>query len=185
MSERLETTPSQTVGPYLALGLTWPDGAHVVPEDTPGGFWVRGRVFDGAGDPVPDGMVETWQAGPDGRFPEHVDPDARGTFRGLGRSLTDAEGRYGIWTVKPGPVPDREGARQAPLLAVSVFARGLLHRVVTRIYFGDEAEANAADPVLRALTPEQRATLVAAPSEDGYTFDIRLQGERETVFFAI
>lgn len=178
MGDRLETTPSQTVGPYFALGLTWPDGAHVVAPETPGAFWVRGTVYDGAGDPVPDAMIETWQADPDGRFGAH--------FRGLGRAGTDPEGRYAIWTVKPGRVPDREGRPQAPLLAVSVFARGLLHRVVTRIYFGDEAEANAADPLLSTLPEAARATLVAAPGPDGgYTFDVHLQGENETAFFAI
>lgn len=187
MSERLETTPSQTVGPYFALGLTWEDGAHVVPPETPGAFWVRGRILDGAGDPVPDAVVETWQCDPDGHFPRDVDPKGTGSgFRGLGRCGTDADGGYAIWTVKPGRVPDREGRAQAPLLAVSVFARGLLNRVVTRIYFGDEAEANAADPVLAALPPDRRATLIAQPGDDGsYTFDVRLQGENETVFFAI
>lgn len=187
MTERLETTPSQTVGPYFALGLTWEDGAHVVPPETPGGIWLRGRILDGAGDPVPDAVVETWQCDADGRFPENTDP--KGTahgFRGLGRCGTDDDGGWQIWTVKPGRVPDREGVLQAPLIAVTVLARGLLNRVVTRIYFGDEAEANAADPVLSTLPPDRRATLIAQPGEDGsYTFDVRLQGENETVFFAI
>ena len=180
-------TPSQTVGPFLSIALRWPDGPLVVPEGTPGAFWLRGRVLDGDGEVVTDALVETWQADPDGRF-DHPD-DPRGAvrsavpgFRGFGRSET-VPGEYAIWTVKPGRVPDGEGGLQAPHLDVSVFARGLLDRVVTRICFADEPEANAQDPVLLALPEELRATLLASPSEDGYRFDVVLQGERETVFF--
>jgi protocatechuate 3,4-dioxygenase, alpha subunit len=185
----LPTTPSQTVGPFLAIGLTWADGPYVVDEATPGAFWVRGVLTDGAGDPVPDGMVESWQADPDGRFAHPDDP--RGTvhrdgFRGFGRSQTDHDGAYGLWTLKPGAVPDGEGGVQAPHLLVSVFARGLGNRVVTRIYFADEPEANADDPVLRGLPDDAaRATLLAQPAADGYRLDLVLQGEHETVFFAL
>lgn len=182
----LPITPAQTVGPYLAIGLPWPDGPYVVPEGTPGAIWLRGRVTDGNGDPVPDGLVETWQADPDGRF-DHPD-DPRGAvpgFRGFGRCPTDEAGGYAILTRKPGPVPGPDGAPQAPHVDVSVFARGLLHRVVTRIYFADEAEANAADPVLRTVPEQRRPTLLAVPDGDGYRFDIRLQGEHETVFFSV
>jgi protocatechuate 3,4-dioxygenase alpha subunit len=183
-------TPSQTVGPYLAIGLCWPDGAYVVPEGTPGSVWLRGRVLDGNGDPVVDALVETWQADPQGRF-DHPD-DPRGPapatipgFRGFGRSET-VDGEYALLTVKPGGVPDEEGGLQAPHLDVSVFARGLLNRVVTRLYFADEAEANARDAVLVTLPDDAaRSTLLASPSADGYRFDIVLQGNHETVFFAV
>jgi len=183
----LRTTPSATVGPYLAIGLTWPDGPFAVAEGTPGAVWLRGRVLDGNGDVVPDAMVETWQADPDGRFAHPADPRGAATtegFRGFGRSDT-RDGEYAVCTLKPGPVPDGEGGWQAPHVDVSVFARGLLDRVVTRVYFADEADANATDPVLTGLTPEQQATLVARPSEDGYRLDVHLQGDSETVFFAV
>ncbi|WJK39954.1 protocatechuate 3,4-dioxygenase subunit alpha [Solwaraspora sp. WMMA2056] len=181
-----ELTPAQTVGPYLGIGLPWPDGPYVVEPDTPGGIWLRGRLFDGAGDPVPDGLIETWQADGQGRF-DHPD-DPRGAvagFRGFGRCPTDESGGYAIYTRKPGAVPGPGGRPQAPHVDVSVFARGLLHRVVTRIYFPDESEVNAADPVLAEVPAHRRATLVATAEPDGYRFDIRLQGEHETVFFAV
>ncbi|WFE27386.1 protocatechuate 3,4-dioxygenase subunit alpha [Solwaraspora sp. WMMD791] len=181
-----ELTPAQTVGPYLGIGLPWPDGPYVVEPDAPGGIWLRGRLLDGAGDPVPDGLIETWQADGQGRF-DHPD-DPRGAvagFRGFGRCPTDESGGYAIHTRKPGPVPGPDGRPQAPHVDVSVFARGLLHRVVTRIYFPDEVEANAADPVLAEVPAHRRATLVATAEPDGYRFDIRLQGEHETVFFAV
>jgi protocatechuate 3,4-dioxygenase alpha subunit len=190
---RLGTTPSATVGPFLAIGLTWPDGPYAVAEGTPGAIWLRGRVFDGNGDVVPDAMVETWQADPDGRFAHPDDPRgavSRPGFRGFARSGT-VDGGYAVHTLKPGPVPDGAGGWQAPHVDVSVFARGLLDRVVTRIYFADEAEANATDPVLAALPDDAaRATLVAQPTDDGYVLDVHLQdctaqGMVETVFFAV
>ena len=186
---RLEVTPSQTVGPFFTIGLTWDDGSEVVPAGTPGEIWIRGVVYDGAGDPIPDAVVETWQADGDGRFPSADDPrgavDTSG-FRGLGRSGTDEHGRWQIRTVKPGPLPAVGGGSEAPHIDVGLLARGLLARLVTRIYFADEPVANSADPVLTML-PESAdpATLMAVPSEDGYRFDIRLQGEGETVFFAV
>ncbi|MGY1650645.1 protocatechuate 3,4-dioxygenase subunit alpha [Geodermatophilus sp. SYSU D01119] len=184
---RLGTTPSATVGPYLAIGLTWPDGVWAAAEGTEGGFWIRGRVLDGNGDVVPDAMVETWQADPDGRFASPEDPRGASSypgFRGYARAAT-LSGGFAVFTLKPGRVPDGEGGLQAPHVDVSVFARGLLDRVVTRIYFSDEADANAEDVVLRGLTDDQRATLLATPTDDGYRLDIRLQGEGETVFFAV
>ena len=192
---RLGLTPSATVGPYLAIGLTWADGPYAVAEGTEGAIWLRGRVLDGHGDVVPDAMVETWQADPDGRF-DHPDAPAGERrfpgFRGLGRSLTVVPaGEYGVLTLKPGRVDDGKGGLQAPHVDVSVFARGLLDRVVTRIYFADEAEANAQDDVLLSLPDdESRRTLIAQPSADGYVLDIHLQdcadqGLRETVFFAV
>ena len=167
----MSTTPSQTVGPYLGIALPWPDGPDVVPEDTPGRIRIHGRVFDGAGDPIADALIETWQAGPDGRF---------GTgFRGFGRCPTDADGAWHVFTLKPG----RVDGEQAPHLDVSVFARGMLNRTVTRIYFADED--NAGDPVLESVPQARRATLIAQPAGDGYRFDIHVQGDRETVFFRL
>jgi len=191
-------TPSQTVGPFLAIGLPWPDGPYVVPEDTAGAIVITGTVLDGAGEPLPDAVVETWQAGPDSRF-DHPD-DPRGpvapettagpevmAFRGFGRSMTDRDGTYRIVTLRPGVLPAPGGGTEAPHIDVSVFARGLLDRVVTRIYLPDEADANAADPVLATITdPARRQTLIA--DQDGpaaFRFDIRLQGEHETVFFDV
>jgi protocatechuate 3,4-dioxygenase, alpha subunit len=188
-------TPSQTIGPFLAIGLPWPDGPFVVPPGAPGAIAITGRVVDGAGVPVPDALVETWQADADSRF-DHPD-DPRGAaapavtaFRGFGRSATDVDGRYQIVTLRPGPLPCPGGGTEAPHLDVSVFTRGLLDRVVTRIYFADEAVANAADPVLTAISdPDRRATLMARADPDRpageFRFDIRLQGEDETVFFDV
>jgi len=185
---QLGATPSATVGPYLAIGLTWADGAWAAAEGTEGGFWIRGRVLDGAGDAVPDALVETWQADPDGGFASPDDPRGAASypgFRGYARAQT-LTGEFGIFTLKPGRVPDGEGGLQAPHIDVSVFARGLLDRVVTRIYFADEAEANAEDVVLGSLPDDAaRQTLIATPSDDGYRFDVHLQGDRETVFFAV
>jgi protocatechuate 3,4-dioxygenase alpha subunit len=181
------TTPSQTVGPFFSLGLPWEDGPFVVPDGTPGAIRVGGRVFDGAGEPVPDALIETWQADPDGRFDHPDDPRGRAAsgFRGFGRCPTRDDGSWEIVTLKPGGVPAAAGAMQAPHLAVSLFARGLLERVVTRIYFGDEDDANTADPVLARLDADRRATLVAAPAAGAYVIDFHLQGDRETVFFEL
>lgn len=174
-------TPSQTVGPFLAIALRWADGAYVVPAGTTDAFWLRGRVLDGAGDVVTDALVETWQPDVDGVFASPVDPawtDAPATkgFRGFGRSET-VGGEYAVHTVRPGR---REGA---PHLDMSVFARGLLDRVVTRVYLPDED--NSGDPVLAGLDPARAATLVARSAADGFRFDICLQGPDETVFFAV
>jgi protocatechuate 3,4-dioxygenase, alpha subunit len=174
----VKLTPSQTVGPFFSHALTWPDGADVVPEGAAGAFWLRGQVFDGAGQPVPDALIESWQADPDGRF------GAVPGFRGFGRVPTDVDGHWAIRTVRPGRVPAPDGRLQAPHLDLSVFARGLLDRVVTRVYLPDEA-SNLDDPVLSELPEPQRSTLIARVTDDGYAFDIRLQGERETVFFEI
>jgi protocatechuate 3,4-dioxygenase alpha subunit len=192
---RFATTPSQTVGPYLALGLPWGEGPHAVRPGTPGTIRLHGLVLDGAGEPVPDALVETWQADPAGGF-DHVEhrPDATGEqgpfpgFRGFGRSETVPDGEYAITTLKPGrvPWPGEDPLLQAPHVDVSVFARGLLHRIVTRLYFGDEQAANAEDPLLRSVDPERRHTLIARPAGDGgYRLDIRIQGPDETVFFAL
>jgi protocatechuate 3,4-dioxygenase, alpha subunit len=174
----MPTTPSQTVGPFFAIELPYGDGPYIVPEGTAGAVWLRGRVLDGDGAPVPDALVESWQADPTGQF--------GGDFRGFGRSGTDDEGRWAILTRKPGPVPaGADATTQAPHIDLAIFARGLLHQVVTRLYFADEGQANAADPVLAGLDEPARATLVAQPSADGYELDIHLQGPHETTFFAV
>jgi protocatechuate 3,4-dioxygenase, alpha subunit len=157
-----EPTPPQTVGPFFAIGLPWDDGPFVVARDAGDAIALRGTVFDGEGAPVPDALVETWQAD------------------GFGRCPTDADGGWEIITRKPAS----EGG-EAPHVAVAVFARGLLDRVPTRLYFGDEEAANAADPLLSSLDAERRATLIAAPEPGGYRFDIHLQGDDETVFLGL
>ena len=169
-------TPSQTIGPFLSVGLVADGDSYVVGADDPDGLWLRGVVRDGDGAVVQDALIETWQADPSGAY--------GGAFRGFGRCPTDDEGRYAIRTRKPGSAPAPSGGVQAPHIAVTVFARGLLHRVVTRIYFADEPEANDADPVLSTVSADRRDTLLAEPTADGYRFDIRLQGTHETVFFA-
>jgi protocatechuate 3,4-dioxygenase, alpha subunit len=184
----LHPTPSQTVGPFLHIALPWPDGPDVVPEGTPGAVVIGGVIRDGEGAVVPDALVETWQADGAGRFAHPDDPRGPATFafRGFGRCPTDADGRWAVRTVKPGPLPTAEGGLEAPHVNLSVFARGLLNRVVTRVYFPDEAEANAADPVLASIPdPQVRARLVAVADGDRLRFDIRLQGEQETPFLAI
>ena len=183
-------TPSQTLGPYFSIGLPWEDGVNAVAPGTPGELRLSGTIYDGAGEPVPDHLIETWQPDPDGRF-----ADARGFgetsslegFRGFARSGSEVgDGRYELRTVKPGRIPDRAGVLQAPYIAVTLMARGMLNRVVTRIYFADEARANASDPVLARVPAARRETLLAARDGDGgYRFDIRLQGPGETVFFAV
>jgi protocatechuate 3,4-dioxygenase alpha subunit len=145
-------TPSQTVGPFFEICLTWPNG----PVASPDGVRIGGHVFDGAGDAVPDALIETWQTEPEPAF---------------ARSGTDDEGHWEVRT------------RKAPFIDVSVFARGLLDRVVTRIYFADSD--NSADPVLANVPEDRRGTLLARPDGGGYRFDVILQGEGETVFFAI
>ena len=170
---------SQTVGPYLHIGLLRElIGPEVVARAHPEAIVVRGQLLDGAGAPVPDGMIETWQADPAGRY------DAPG-FSGIGRSGTDDDGWFELVTVKPGRVEYPDGRLQAPHIAVSVFARGLLKRLVTRLYFADEVTANDEDPVLARLSALERSTLLGVPDEGFIRFDIRLQGTGQTTFFAI
>jgi len=162
-------TASQTIGPFLHIALADPQARFAVQPNTPGSIVIRGTVTDGAGAPLADGLVETWQI--DELF---------------ARCCTDADGSYEIHTRKPPPVATLDGTPQAPHRSVSVFARGLLDRVITRIYFGDEADANAAEPTLAIVDPDCRLRLVAELDADGsYRFDIRLQGDDETVFFSI
>ncbi len=187
-------TPSQTVGPFFAYGLTpelygrspIADG-RVAPREAPGEhILLTGRVLDGEGAAVPDAMIELWQADSRGRF-AHPLGGGGADFHGFGRTGTDEEGRFRFATVKPGPVPAADGRPQAPHLSLIVTARGLLNHLFTRVYFADEAEANAADPVLAVVPGERRGTLIASreetPGGPVYRLDIRLQGENETVFF--
>jgi protocatechuate 3,4-dioxygenase alpha subunit len=184
---RLLPTPSQTVGPYLHIGLAWLTIARVAAPSCPGQhLQIGGRVLDGDGQPVTDALVEIWQADAHGRY-AHPE-DARAVpltpgFRGFGRVPTDGDGRYRFFTIKPGPVADPQGGLQAPHLVVSVFMRGLLKRLVTRVYFPDEPR-NADDRVLRLVPAERRGTLVARQTaSDELAWDIILQGAGETVFF--
>jgi protocatechuate 3,4-dioxygenase, alpha subunit len=192
MTVRLVPTPSQTIGPFFEFGLLDPPRPELVPPGTSGAIRIEGTVFDGQGAPVPDAMIEIWQAGPSGRYAHPEDTREELTlaegFTGFGRVGTDASGKFWFRTVKPGAVPWPDGRPQAPHLDLSVFARGLLHRLVTRLYFPDEEKANAADPLLRSIQdPESRATLIARQEKDAdvLRFDIRLQGGGETCFFQI
>jgi protocatechuate 3,4-dioxygenase alpha subunit len=192
-------TPSQTVGPFFKYGLTpnglyeWNDAftANLVTPDTSGErVRIEGRVFDGDGAPVPDCMLEVWQADAQGRFADPQDKRAlpNAAFRGFGRCGTDATGTYAFDTIMPGSVPDPDGKPQAPHILLAVFARGMLLHLYTRIYFEGEA-ANAADPVLALVPADRRATLIASREASignaVYRLDIRLQGDNETVFFEV
>jgi protocatechuate 3,4-dioxygenase, alpha subunit len=194
MTEFLAPTPSQTVGPFYGYALPFTGGGDVAPAGHPDTITVHGYVYDGAGQPVPDAVLETWQADPDGscagapgslrRDPVTGEIIGRNgvDFTGFGRVSTDADGRYVVRTLTPG---SRGG--EAPYVAVCVFARGLLHHLFTRVYLPENAEANAADAVLSALSPQRRATLIATAERDRvYRFDIRLQAgdgpHEETVF---
>ena len=170
-------TPSQTIGPFFSFALPREGGEQAVDPDAPGAVRIEGQVLDGEGAPVPDALLEIWQAGPDGRYADGA---------GFARCPTDAEGVFHFVTVKPGRVSAPDGRAQAPHLNVIVFARGLLRHLPTRMYFPEEAEANAADPVLSAIEdPAARATLVARNEDGILRFDVHLQGEAETVFFAV
>jgi protocatechuate 3,4-dioxygenase, alpha subunit len=192
----LKQTPSQTVGPFFAFGLAaaqygYPHNSiasgQVADPQVPGEhIEIVGRIIDGAGEAIPDAMIEIWQADAEGRYAHPGDP--RGSnqlFRGFGRCGTGTmpESRYAFRTVKPGSVD----AKQAPHIDVIIFMRGLLTHAYTRLYFSDEAEANARDPVLSSVPAERRDTLIAkreeTPGAAVYRFDIRMQGDAETVFF--
>lgn len=180
----LVPTPSQTIGPFLSIGVEPLARTEVVAPDTPGALRLAGSVFDGAGAPVPDAVVELWQAGPHGSLDDPADCSPHW----FGRSLTGRDGSFVFTTVKPAPVPLTNGTLQAPHVELLVFARGLLRPLRTRAYFADEEEANRRDPVLLATPdPDRRRTLVAVDAGDaaGFRFDIHLQGPHETVFFAV
>lgn len=178
----LVPTPSQTAGPYVEIGMGWNADGRLVPPGTPGEFSVSGVVVDGAGALVTDAALEFWQADPAWRYDSG---GAGGDWTGFTRALTGRDGRYELWTVKPGVSADPgDGALEAPHVSVSIFARGLLQRLVTRFYFEDEPGANKADPVLAAIgEPAVASRLVAASTAEGYKFDICLQGDAETPFF--
>jgi protocatechuate 3,4-dioxygenase alpha subunit len=194
----LKQTPSQTVGPYFAYGLTavqygYPfsqiASSAVADLLVPGEhIEIVGQVFDGAGSVIPDALIEIWQADSEGRYAHPA--DTRGSnqpFRGFGRCGTGTlpENRFQFHTIKPGSVDGKE----APHVNLIVFMRGLLVHAYTRIYFSDEAEANSRDPVLNSVPSERRQTLVATreatPGMPVYRFDIHMQGDAETVFFDV
>jgi protocatechuate 3,4-dioxygenase alpha subunit len=184
-----EVTPSQTVGPYFAIGLPYEDGNLIVPEGSPGAIRITGTIYDGRGEIIPDHLIEFWQPDNAGRFIDiygYGEQSKLDGFRGFGRwGVEDGDGTYRMVTVKPGQVPGPNGKPQAPHIDVTLFARGMLNRVVTRIYFADEPDANALDQVLATVPAPRRQTLLAQPTDNGYVFDIRLQGPGETVFFDI
>ena len=188
-------TPSQTVGPFFAYALT-PAGRYAIADlagddlvtDDAMGTRIRivGRLLDGDGLPVSDAMIEIWQADGEGRYPGHDPALSNARFKGFGRCETGRDGAFSFRTVKPAGVPGPNGGDQAPHVNVGVFARGLLRRLFTRIYFEDEA-ANADDPIVALVPAERRATLIArrepGSGEPVYRLDLRLQGDEETVFF--
>jgi protocatechuate 3,4-dioxygenase alpha subunit len=181
-------TTSQTVGPFFAVGLAWLYRDDLAPEGVPGErVTIEGRVIDGDGQPVPDALLELWQANAYGRYahPEDTqDKPLTPGFLGFGRIASDAEGRFRVRTIKPGPVSAPDGSLQAPHILVSVFARGLMRRLVTRVYFPDEP-ANAGDPVLGRVEPARRGTLIAKPAGPAgrLEWNVILQGAGETAFF--
>jgi protocatechuate 3,4-dioxygenase, alpha subunit len=196
-------TPSQTVGPYFAIGLApEPLGINwtatlsnnlVTPQVSGERIRIEGVVLDGDGAPIDDCLIEIWQADSAGRYAHPADQRAlpNAGFKGFGRAATDAAGAYAFDTIKPGAVSGADSIPQAPHIVVAVFARGMLRQQYTRIYFADEA-ANASDPVLGLVPAERRATLMATPTMPAppsgprvYRFDIHLQGEHETVFFDV
>jgi protocatechuate 3,4-dioxygenase, alpha subunit len=175
------STPSQTVGPFFSFGLPFDGGDRLVDPDDPDAIRISGTVYDGAGEPIEDALIEIWQANRHGRYrhPEDTRDEIplEDGFIGFGRCGTDAQGRYEFVTVKPGAT-----APHAPHINVIVLARGLLRHLFTRIYFPDEEEANAADPVLSSIEdPAVRETLIARELQ----FDIHLQGERQTAFLDV
>ena len=178
----LPATPGQTVGPFFGYALPYADGPLLVPPGRGDAVRLHGRVLDGAGEPVPDALLELWQPDADGVIPQQPGSWRRDgfTFTGWGRAATDRAGRYSFSTVTPGA--SAPGA--APWFALTVFARGLLDRLFTRAYLpGDDAQL-AGDPLLSSLPAERRSTLVAGRDRAGYVFDVRLQGEGETVFLS-
>lgn len=202
-----EITPSQTVGPYFAYGLTpkgrnkWdPNGTYswketigdnlVTPDASGQKIRIEGTIFDGDGVPINDAMLEIWQADDQGRYASPRDTRAlpNTKFKGFGRSATDKNGEFSFDTIKPGAVPGANGTMQAPHVVFCIFSRGMLRQVYTRMYFSDEA-ANASDAVLGLVPAERRNTLIAQKQSKGdttvYRFDIRVQGDNETVFFDV
>jgi protocatechuate 3,4-dioxygenase, alpha subunit len=186
----LQASTSQTVGPFFIIGCAWLNRNEIVGEGVAGEqVTIEGRVADGDGKPVPDALLETWQANSQGKYAHPDDTQNRPSepnFQGFGRIATDDDGKFRFTTIKPGPVPGLDGKAQAPHLAVSVFARGLLRRLVTRIYFPDES-GNSEDYVLNLVEPERRGTLIAKKTAKPgwFEWNVVLQGDGETVFFDV
>ncbi|MGH9496735.1 MAG: protocatechuate 3,4-dioxygenase subunit alpha [Candidatus Sulfotelmatobacter sp.] len=188
----LTPTPSQTVGPFFHLGCTETHSVRFLAGEDAKGERVRVtcRVFDGEGVPIPDAMIEIWQADSQGRYNHPADLRANGKdpdCSGFGRLATDKDGQCVFETIKPGRVPMDDDLLQAPHMNVSVFARGVLKRLATRIYFNGEP-ANAECPILTLVPEDRRATLMAHPDARGsgnWRFDIHLCGAHETVFFDV
>lgn len=186
---RLIPTPSQTVGPYLHIGLAWLTTTDLAKNASAGErIVVAGSVLDGDGNPIPDAILELWQANADGKYSHPDDTQNKPTdpeFSGFGRIPTDKDGRFRFVTIKPGATPGPGSSLQAPHIAVTLFMRGLLRHLYTRIYFSDEA-ANTTDPILGHIQDSaRRNTLIARRSGDAaeYRWDVHMQGENETVFF--
>lgn len=199
-------TPSQTVGPYFAYGLTpkgrlkWdPDGTYswketigdnlITPDATGEKIRIEGQIVDGDGKPINDAMLEIWQADAQGRYASPYDSRRPNTqFKGFGRSAVNSNGEFGFSTIKPGSVPGPNGKPQAPHIGFCIYSRGMLRQVYTRLYFADEA-ANATDQILALVPADRRDTLIAKKEVQGdtvvYRFNIRVQGDNETVFFDI
>lgn len=179
MTDALPATPGQTVGPFFGYALPYPGGELLVPPHHPDAVRLHGTVRDGDGQPVPDALLEIWQAdraGRPGQRPGSLHRDGH-TFTGWGRSATDNVGHYSFSTVEP----HRAGGRPA-FIAMTVFARGLMHRLLTRIYLPD-AEGLTDDPFLASVAAERRNTLIAQRDDvNTLRFDVRLQGDQETVF---
>ncbi len=176
----LVPTPGQTVGPFFGYALPYVGGDELVPPVSARAIRLHGTVYDGAGDVIPDALLELWQADEDGTVVQaegSLDRDGW-TFTGWGRASVDWAGHYTFSTVRPGPT---EPGRPA-LFMITIFARGLTNRLFTRAYLPEDSAALDADPLLSSLDPDERATLIAVAEPTGYRFDIRLQGERETVF---
>jgi protocatechuate 3,4-dioxygenase, alpha subunit len=185
----LWASTSQTIGPFFSIGLTRLKQDNLVGEGVSGErVTIAGRMLDGDGQPVPDGLVEIWQANAHGKYAHPEDDQKKSIetgFRGYGRVMTDDQGKFQFTTIKPGSVPAPDGKTQAPHIAVSVFARGLERRLVTRIYFPDEP-ANSSDFALSLVEPQRRETLIARKAADKsglLEWNIILQGPGETVFF--
>ena len=183
----LQATTSQTVGPYFKIGLHWLDQDQLAPEGVSGErVRLQGRVLDGDGMPIPDAILEVWQANAHGKYANPEDTQNKPLepgFTGYGRVPVDREGAFRFMTIKPGPVPGPEGKEQAPHLVISLFMRGLLRRLVTRLYFPDDSR-NAGDYILNLVEAERRATLIAKRAQTGVLeWKINMQGAEETVFF--
>jgi len=182
-------TPFQTLGPFFDFGLVIPNGGIIAEPGAAGRHVsIEGVVRDGVNDTLPDALVEVWQANAAGKYRHPADSrggDVEAAFYGFGRVATDENGRFTFHTIVPGRVPGPDGSLQAPHLAIGILARGLLTRLVTRLYFEDEP-SNGDDPVLALVPAERRPTLVARRTDgDRYRFDIKLQGDGETVFFDV